>query len=151
MNSLRIRCIHLHPLIDYIKRELQREGFHISYENEYGICVNVPNSHCAYSIRLPRIGSDYLIKVVYEGDNGKCIKMVVKTAHKIEKKLAKLFEPDSILNRLKELGVGIGTSGFLFSIFGGPRERQRRVSTEKSGPLEVTIRIGLYTGVKLKL
>ena len=133
-------------MLDYIGRGLEQDGFRVVHKCKVEIKV-FPRSegYCGFTVKLPSVGSDYLVEVIYKGESGECVRRVVEAARKVEGILANLFEPRSFLDVIKEIGVG--TTGFFFKLSG----RSGEVSGEKSEPFEVTIRIGIYTVVKLKI
>jgi len=143
-----------HPLLEYLVSMLDHDGFEVRRRKIDKIVIRVitgNNERCTLEISLPPVGSSYIVEVtVYKG---RCVEKALEVANNIEERLSVLFNPSGIFSKIRDLGIGISASlssiGFYFNVSrqNSPRERARGI---KTAPLEVSIRLGLYTMVKFK-
>lgn len=140
-----------HPLLEYLASILGKKGYIIRDRKKDSIIIaksldnHQSNSQCEVDLRLPRVGSDYLVEVV--AYRGNCVETVVDTAKLVEEKLDALFNPRDIFSKIKDVGISVGLTGFYFTLSRQVSESRRSVG-RKNAPLEVTVRIGLYTVIK---
>jgi len=130
---------------------LRDKGFHVRSNDTDKITLtrNNRNTECIVDIGLPPVGSDYIVEVtVYEG---KCVETALEAAKTIEEKLNILFNPRDTFSKIKDLGIGASLTSlsFYFNLSRQTTGREPAQGT-KSAPLEITIRLGLYTVVKFK-
>lgn len=146
-----------HPLLEYLASILEKKGYRIREGENDSITItkrlesnqnNQRHDRCEIILRLPKVGSDYLVEVVTH--SGSCVETTVDAAKLVEERLDALFNPRNIFSKIKDVGISAGLTGFYFTFSRQLSESHRSTGT-KSAPLEVTVRIGLYTAIKISL